>query len=91
MADILKIKNSEITVPATANTVDDASLVRLINTSSDTNFTITQKYANGDTIGTFTIGFAGTDESVVYLMKEPTETIQVNSGTSVKGVSVAFY
>lgn len=91
MADILKVKDSEIAITTTANVVSDASLVRLINTSGSTSYTITQKYANGDTIGTFTIGASGSDESVVYLMKDPTDTVEVNTGTDVKGVSVAFY
>lgn len=36
------------------------------------------------------MGYAGCDESVLYFIKEPTDTLQSNS-TSAVGVSVGYY
>ncbi|MDC3266325.1 hypothetical protein OAU13_00200 [bacterium] len=87
MADIIKFKAPEIAL-STANTVSLASVVRLINSNTDTVSTIT--IANtGGTIASFTLGYAGTDESVIYVAKEPTDTVAASGGT-VKAASVAY-
>lgn len=87
MADIIKFKAAEIAL-STANNVNLASVVRLINTSTDSVSTIT--IANGgNTVATFTLGVVGSDESVIYVAKEPTDTLAASGGT-VKAASVAY-
>lgn len=87
MADIIKFKAPEIAL-STANNVSLASVVRLINSNTSVVSTIT--IANtGGTIASFTLGYAGTDESVIYIAKEPTDTVAASGGT-VKAASVAY-
>jgi hypothetical protein len=90
MAEIIKVLSTEISVNSTPSTVSSASLVRIINTSNAVNALITHKDSSNTTIGTLTVPFAGGDESVIYLMKEPTDTVESNS-TVVFGTSVGFY
>ena len=87
MTDVVKFKGSEITL-STANTVGLASVVRLLNANTSTVSTITIANAGG-TIATFTLGYAGTDESTIYVAKEPTDTLAASGGT-VKAASVAY-
>lgn len=87
MTDVVKFKASEIAL-STANNVNLASVVRLLNTNTTVVSTIT--IANtGGTIATFTLSYAGTDESVIYVAKEPTDTLAASGGT-VKAASVAY-
>lgn len=87
MTDIVKFKASEIAL-TTANTISLASVVRLFNSNTTTASTIT--IANtGGTIATFTLNFQGTDGSVIYISKEPTDTLAATNGT-VKAASVAY-
>jgi len=88
MVDVVKFKASEIAL-TTANTVSLASVVRLLNTNASTISTITVANSGG-TIATFTLGIVGSDESVLYLKKEPSDTVAASGGT-VKAASVAFY
>lgn len=90
MAEVVKILSSSAQVNTAPNTVSSASLVRLINTDSNNDALITQKNSDEDVIGTIILGFAGSDESVTYVMKEPSDTLESNS-TSVFGTSVGFY
>lgn len=90
MAEIVKILASEVSVNSTPSSVSLASLVRIINTSNSTNALITQRDSSNNIIGTLRLPFAGGDESVIYLMKEPTDTIESNSAV-VFGTSVGFY
>lgn len=90
MAEIIKVISTEVAVNSTPSTVSSASLVRIINTSNSVNALITHKDASNNTIGTLTLPFAGGDESVIYLMKEPTDTVESNSAV-VFGTSVGFY
>lgn len=90
MADIVKILTSEVAVNTTPSSISSASLVRIINTSNSDNALITLKNSSNTTLGTLTLPFAGGDESVIYLMKEPTDTVQSNSAV-VFGTSVGFY
>jgi hypothetical protein len=87
MTEIVKFKASEIAL-TTANNVSLASVVRLMNanTSATANITIAN---SGGTIATFTMGVIGSDESVLYLAKEPTDTVAASGGT-VKAASVAY-
>ena len=87
MTDVVKFKATEIAL-STANNVSLASVVRLLNSNTTTVSTITIANSGG-TIATFTLGYAGTDESVIYIAKEPTDTLAASGGT-VKAASVAY-
>jgi len=81
MANIVKFLGTQVTINTVATSVSNASLVRVNNTNNGANHTITQK-SNGDvTIATFTLLFAGGDESFVYLYKDPTDTIVSDDGS----------
>lgn len=90
MADIVKVLATEVAVNSTPSNISSASLVRIINTSNSVNALITLKNSSNTTLGTLTLPFAGGDESVIYLMKEPTDTVESNSAV-VFGTSVGFY
>lgn len=94
MADTIKIVGSEINLSTSANTVGNASLVRLINTSDSPNdVLITVKDSGGSTKGTFTLGHDGTGFASVNLVKLSTDTIQANTANAtvvVKATSIAF-
>ena len=87
MPDYVKFKASEIALTS-ANNVNLASVVRLLNSNTTTASTITIANSGG-TIATFTLNFAGTDGSEMYLVKEPTDTLAATNGT-VKAASVAY-
>jgi len=91
MADVLKVLSQEITIGTTPNTVSSASLVRILNSNTTANYLITHRDAANNILGTFTLPFAGAEEAVVYLMKEPTDTVQSNNATFVFGTSVGYY
>lgn len=93
MANVLKVLSTEITLStANAESLSNATLVRLLNTSNNTSVTITLKNANADAnVASFTLNFAGTDESVVYLKKDASERILTSANTIVKAVPVAYY
>jgi hypothetical protein len=89
MARIL-VKGTEIDVPNTVgagSSFSQATVVRLINPSTSTDYVITvQETAGGTTVGTFTL-LRGTTE---LLEKQPTHTVSVNSGSDVRGAKVGF-
>ncbi len=87
MANPTKFLSSEITLTA-ANTVSNATLVRCFNSNTTTMSAITVANSGG-TIATFTLPYVGADESVVYVAKQPTDTLAASGGT-VKAVSVAY-
>jgi len=93
MANVLKVLSTETTLStANAESLSNATLVRLLNISNDTPVTITLQNANADAnIASFTLNFAGTDESVVYLKKDASERILTSANTIVKAVPVAYY
>jgi hypothetical protein len=90
MAEPIKVIASEISCNSTPNTFNLATLVRILNTSNTAFALVTQKYSNTSTKSTFTLGYAGSDESVVYVIKDSSDTLQSNS-TAVVGVSVGYY
>lgn len=90
MADIVKVLTQEVAVNSTPSSISSASLVRIINTSNTVNALITHRDSANNILGTLTLPFAGGDESVIYLMKEPTDTVESNSAV-VRGTSVGFY
>lgn len=90
MADTVKFLAQEVAL-TTANTVNSANVVRLVNTDNTTAATVTQKVsAGGATIATFTLGTRDSGYGCVFVMKQPTHTLEVSGGT-VRAVSVAFY
>lgn len=80
MAEMVKIIASEIAL-TTANTVSNASVVR-INNNSGGAVLITR--ANSGTLGTVTLASG----EVIYLQKSPSDTLASN--TAVRAVSVSF-
>lgn len=92
MADVIKVLGDEITLTNTAaNTVSNATLVRLMNTSNSAIMTITQQNTDSANIASFSLGFMGTDASVCYLKKENTDKLLASANSVVKAVSVGYY
>ncbi len=90
MPDYIKFIGQEITLTS-ANTVANSVLIRLTNTDTANLVIITQKSNSTTTVAIFTLNFAGSDESSIYLIKEPTHTLEISSGTAVvKAVPVAY-
>jgi hypothetical protein len=89
MTDTVKFLTSEIAL-TTANNVSSANVVRLINTDNTTASTITQKTSGGATIATFTLGTRDSNYGCIFVMKQPSHTLEASGGT-VKAVSVAYY
>lgn len=90
MASITKVIGAEMSLLNTvANTVNDATLVRLINVTTDTFATITVQ-AGAANVASFTLGPAGSDESVVYLKKEAAEKLLASANSVVKASKVAY-
>ena len=84
------IKGEQSNVPNTVgagSSFSEATVVRLVNTSTSTDYVVTVKESTGgDTVGSFTI-LRGSAE---FLEKQPTHTVSVNAGTDVKGAKVGF-
>lgn len=84
------VKGTQIDVPnsvGAGSSFSEATVVRLANTSTSTDYVVTvQETAGGTTVGTFTI-LRGTTE---LLEKQPTHTVSVNAGSDVKGAKVGF-
>jgi hypothetical protein len=92
MSSFLKVNSLEESVNTTPTAVSNAKVVRLSNFEAATNVLITQKNDGGDTLSTFTLGFAGSDESTVYLIKAKNDTIEADGDAlNLKAVSVAYY
>lgn len=91
MPEIIKVISQEQAVNSTPNTVSLATLVRVFNANTTDNYLITVRDSSNTVLGSLTIGFNGSEESVVYLRKSPTDTIEANNSTYVKGVSVGYF
>ncbi len=90
MADPVKVLAQEITLGTSANDVSIATLVRIVNNTAGSAL-ITQKYANGTTISTFTLGSNSSGFGDIFLIKQPTDTVQSNVASGVLAVSVGYY
>jgi hypothetical protein len=95
MSDPVKILSTEITLSnTTPNTVSSASLVRLVNLDGSNSALIQLAYANGTVKSTFTLGHHSTNFSQEYVVKLPSDTIQISgayvSTSYIKATSVAF-
>ena len=84
------VKGTQINVPnsvGAGSSFSEATVVRLANTSTSTDYVVTvQETAGGTTVGTFTL-LANTAE---LLEKKPTHVVSVASGTDVLGAKVGF-
>jgi hypothetical protein len=90
MADPVKVLAQEITLGTSANDVSIATLDRIVNNTAGSAL-ITQKYANGTTISTFTLGSNSSGFGDIFLIKQPTDTVQSNVASGVLAVSVGYY
>lgn len=89
MADPTKVLSTEITL-TTANNVALASLVRVVNLDSTNTVVITQKANTGTTIGSLTLGTSTSNYCNEFIVKDPTDTLEVTGTAVVKATSVAY-
>ena len=82
MAEMVKIIGSEIAL-STANTVGNASVVRILNNSGGS-VLITRKDSSATTLSTVTLA----SNELIYLQKTSDDTL--TSNTAVRAVSVAY-
>ena len=83
---LIKVLGNEFTLSASSNTtVNTAVVVRLVHTGTQEH-TITIADGAGSNIGSFTL----LNNSELILEKDRTDTLQVDSGTDVKVVSIAY-
>lgn len=90
MADPTKLVGTEITL-STANNVATASLVRVVNLDATNTVVITQKSNTGTTIGSLTLGIASSNYCNEFIVKDPTDTLEVTGVAVVKAAPVAYY
>lgn len=88
MANITKFLSEEITLTS-ANTVSSAKVVRLVNLDTSNSVVVTMANSTAN-LASFTLNKSGSDESVIYIAKEPTYTLQITGTAVVKAVSVAY-
>jgi hypothetical protein len=83
----LKILSDEVTLSSTSNTtVNTSALVRLVNQHATTSHVITIGNGAGTNTGNVTI----LPTTELILEKDRTETIQVDAGSDVKVVAIAY-
>jgi len=83
---LINILQNELILSASANTtVNSAVVVRLVHTGAQEHL-ITIGNGTGSNIGTFTM----LNNSELILEKHRTDTLQVDSGTDVRVVSIAY-
>ncbi len=83
---LIKVLSNEITLSDSSNTtVNTAVVVRLVHTGSQEHI-ITIADGAGSNIGTFTM----LNNSEVILEKDRTDTLQVDVGTDIKAVAIAY-
>ena len=83
---LIKVLENEFTLSESSNTtVNTAVVVRLVHTGTQEHI-ITIGDGAGSNIGTFTM----LNNSELILEKHRTDTLQVDSGTDVKVVSIAY-
>jgi len=85
MASIYKFLGQEITLPNTANTVSNTTIVRLSNPSA-TAYLVTQKWTNTSIKASFTI----VPYSELTVVKLVDDTLEANTGSDIKAVPVAY-
>jgi hypothetical protein len=80
---IIKPLGTEIDIGSTANTVDNAKLVRIINTSGSSNHVANVSFANGTVYTSITLS----KDETILLEKDPTDKVL---GPNMKAISIAF-
>ncbi len=96
MSNVLKVLGNEITLDSvgantTLSTVSGSVLVRLFNTSNSTLVTVTQQTSANANVASFSMGYLGTDESVIYMRKETSDKLIVSANSVVKAVPFGYY
>lgn len=91
MPEVIKVLSQEQTINSTPNSVHSATLVRIFNANTTDNYLITVRDNANNVQGSLSIGFNGSEESVVYIRKSPTDTVEANNNTYVKASSVGYY
>ena len=96
MSDVLKVLGNEITLDSvgantTISTVNGAVLVRVFNTSTNAIITVTLQTSANANVSSFSMGYLGTDESIIYMRKDPSDKIIVSANSLVKAVPVGYY
>lgn len=87
MPDVIKLKGTTVGLTTTANNVGSAPIVRVVHTGGGSTARIlTQSYANGTAIANTYI----TPNEVLYLLKNATDTLKVDTGTDVYATPVAY-
>jgi hypothetical protein len=82
---LIKVLSNEIVLSASNTTVNNAVVVRLVHTGSQEH-SITIADGIGSNIGTFTM----LNNSEIVIEKKITDTLQVDSGSDIRAVSVAY-
>ena len=82
---LIKVLSNEITLSTANTTVNNAVVVRLVHIGSQEHL-ITIADGIGSNIGTFTI----LNNSEIIIEKKITDTLQVDAGSDVKAVSIAY-
>ncbi len=83
---LIKVLTNEIILNASSNTtVNNAVVVRLVHTGSQEHL-ITIADGMGSNIGTFTM----INNSEIVIEKKITDTLQVDAGSDVRAVSIAY-
>ena len=83
---LIKVLGNEFTLSASSNTtVNTAVVVRLVHLGAQEHV-ITIADGAGSNIGTFTM----LNNSEVILEKDRTDTLQVDAGTDIKAVAIAY-
>mgnify|MGYP003333076839 FL=1 len=83
---LVKVLSGEITLSSSSNTtVNNAVVVRLVHVGSQEHL-ITIADGAGTNTGSFTL----LNNSEIILEKDRTETLQVDTGTDVKAVAIAY-
>ena len=96
MAEVIKVIGSEIALSSSVpNTVNSATVVRIVNTSDSPNdVLITVKDSTGTTTkGTFTLGHEGTGFAYLNIIKLPTDTLTANTANNTvvtRATSIAY-
>lgn len=82
---VIKVIGNEITLSATPNTVNSAKLVRIVNANTTTKHVITVANGGGNIA---TLSVAPFDS--VALVKNPSDTIRVDTGSDVTAGAISF-
>lgn len=83
---IIKVINSEISLTTSANTINTAVAVRLLNSNTTTSALITRRDSSNNILGTFTL----TPSKEQFVRKMQTDTLASNGTVGVFAVSIAF-